>query len=243
MILHVVSSEVVPDQSDPRVRELVDDVRLDVVRLASLTLDAIRSGTESLIAADLDHADRVVSDDDAIDSLRHAVEDECLRIIGLPGLCPADLRFVGVALRVAHELERSADLMVNVARTTWRLHPDRLDGTAGPLVDRMSRQVIVQLRVAVNAFVDRDPSWAAALADMDDTTDELERRLFRHVLEVEGGGAVDEPRLNAAVQLTLVARHYERIGDHAVTIAEQVHFVVTGTRLSRRSRPMLAVGN
>ena len=87
--------------------------------------------------------------------------------------------------------------MVNVARTTWRLHPDRLDATAGHLVDRMSRQVVVQLRVAVNAFVDRDPSWAAALADMDDTTDELERRLFRHVLEVDGGAPVDEHRLNA----------------------------------------------
>jgi phosphate transport system protein len=92
----------------------------------------------------------------------------------------------------------------------------------------MSRQAIVQLRVAVNAFVDRDPSWAAALADMDDTTDELERRLFRHVLEMESTGPIDEPSLNAAVQVALVARHYERIGDHAVTIAEQVHFVATG---------------
>ena len=234
----VVSSEVVPEQSDPRVRARVDDLRLDVVRLASLTLDAIRAGTEAIVDGDLDHADRVVADDDAIDSLRHAVEDECLRIIGRPGLCPADLRFIGVALRIVHELERSADLMVNVARTTWRLHPDRLDDVAGPLIDRMSRQVIVQLRVAVNAFVDRDPSWAAALADMDDTTDELERRLFRHVLEQDGGTAVDDAHLNAAVQLALVARHYERIGDHAVTIAEQVHFVATGehTRTPRFRR-------
>ncbi len=104
----------------------------------------------------------------------------------------------------------------------------------------MSRQVIVQLRVAVNAFVDRDPSWAAALADMDDTTDELERRLFRHVLERDGGSPVrdapiDEAHLNAAVQLALVARHYERIGDHAVTIAEQVHFVATGDHTARGS--------
>ncbi len=224
----MVSSEVVPTHSDVSVSERVDEMRLEVVRLASLTLDAVRSGTEALIDGDLDHADRVVADDDAIDSLRHAVEDECLRIIGLPGLCSADLRFVGVSLKIAHELERSADLMVNVARTTWRLHPGRLDAVAGPLVDRMSRQVVVQLRVAVNAFVDRDPSWAAALADMDDTTDELERRLFRHILEVDCGASVDEARLNAAVQLALVARHYERIGDHAVTIAEQVQFVATG---------------
>jgi phosphate transport system protein len=234
----VVASELVPDRSAPDVRALVEDVRLGVVRLGSLTLDAIHSGTEALVGGDVDHAHRVEADDDVIDSLRHAVEDECLRIIAQPGLCASDLRFVGVALRIVHELERSADLMVNVARTTSRLHPDRLDGTAGPLVERMSRQVIVQLRVAVNAFVDRDPSWAAALADMDDTTDELERRLFRHVLEVDGGAPVDDARLNAAVQVALVARHYERIGDHAVTIAEQVHFVATGehTRTARFRR-------
>ena len=91
-----------------------------------------------------------------------------------------------MALRVAHELERSADLMVNVARPPGACSP-AASTPPRPLVDRMSRQVVVQLRVAVNAFVDRDPSWAAALADMDDTTDELENRLFRHVLEVDGG--------------------------------------------------------
>ncbi len=225
---------MVRETSDPDVRARVDEVRLDVVRLASLTLEAIRSGTEALIAGDLDHADRVVSDDDNIDSLRHAIEDECLGIIARPGLSASDLRFVGVAMRIVHELERSADLMVNIARTTWRLHPGRLDAVAAPLVDRLSRQVIVQLRVAVNAFVDRDPSWAAALADMDDTTDELERRLFRHVLEVDRGAPIDEPRLNGSVQLALIARHYERIGDHAVTIAEQVHFVATGEHTRHR---------
>ena len=234
---NVVSSEVVPVHSDPRVVTRVDDVRVDIVRLASLTLDAIASGTEALIDGDLEGADRVVADDDAIDSLRHAVEDQCLRIFELPGIALPDLRFVGVAMRVAHELERSADLMVNVAKATWRLFPRRLDATATSLVHRLGRQVGVQLRVAVNAFADRDPSWAAALSDMDDTTDELEKRLFRHVLEVDGGVVPDDGTVNDAVQLALVARHYERIGDHAVTIAEQVHFVVTGERTrGRRAR-------
>jgi phosphate transport system protein len=231
----VVSSAVVPSHSDPRVVSRVDDVRVDIVRLASLTLDAIASGTEALLDGDLDRADRVIADDDAVDSLRHAVEDECLRIFALQGIALPDLRFVGVAIRVAHELERSADLMVNVAKATWRLFPRRLDTTATRLVNRLGRQAGVQVRVAVNAFADRDPSWAAALSDMDDTIDELEKRLFRHVLEVDGGADRDEGSLNDAVQLALVARHYERIGDHAVTIAQQVHFVVTGER-SRHQR-------
>jgi phosphate transport system protein len=232
----VVSSEVVPTRSDPRVSSRVDDVRLDVVRLASLTLDAVASGTEALLRGDLHGADRVVADDDAIDSLRHAVEDECLRIFGLGGIALPDVRFVAMAMRVAHELERSADLMVNVAKATWRLFPRRLDGPASRIVDRLGRQAAVQLRVAVNAFADRDPSWAAALSDMDDTIDDLEKRLFRHVLEVGGGDDRDDGSLNDAVQLALVARHYERIGDHAVTIAEQVHFVVTGEHSQRRVR-------
>ncbi len=233
----MVSSEVVPAHSDARVRARVDDVRLDVVRLASLTLDAIASGTDAFLAGDLERADRVVADDDAVDSLRHAIEDQCLRIFAMSGVAPPDLRFVGVAMRVAHELERSADLMVNVAKTTWRLFPRPLDTTARRLVDRLGRQAAVQLRVAVNAFADRDPSWAAALSDMDDTIDELEKQLFRHVLQVDAGTPPDEGTLNDAVQLALVARHYERIGDHAVTIAEQVHFVVTGEHaLARRRR-------
>ena len=98
----------------------------------------------------------------------------------------------------------------------------------------MGRQAAVQLRVAVNAFADRDCSWASALADMDEAMDELERSLFRHIL---GASSPDEAVVVRAVQLALVARHYERIGDHAVTIAEQVHLVVTGTRAAASAPP------
>ena len=102
--------------------------------------------------------------------------------------CPPRPALRRGALRVAHELERSADLMVNVARIDLAALPAPARRHRRPLVDRLGRQAGVQLRVAVNAFADRDPSWAAALSDMDDTIDELEKRLFRHVLEDDGGG-------------------------------------------------------
>ena len=207
-------------------------MRIDIVRLASLTTDAVSAGTQALLEGDLDQADAVAVDDDAIDALRHSIEDQCLAILGRPGLAPTDLRFVGVAMRTAHELERSADLMVNVAKATRRLHPHVLDPVAARIVERLGRQAVVQIRVAINAFADRDPSWAAALADMDETIDELEKSLFRHILS--GDGPPDDATVLRAVQLALVARHYERIGDHAVTIAKQVHFVVTGEHSGRR---------
>ena len=172
--------------------------------------------------------------------MRHAIEDECLALLGDGGLETGDVRFCAGTLKVAHELERSADLMVNVAKTTWRLGGHALDPTSRRIVERMGRQAAVQLRVAVNAFADRDCSWASALADMDEAMDELERSLFRHIL---GASTRDEAVLVRAVQLALVARHYERIGDHAVTIAEQVHLVVTGTRAARRRRPMVVAGS
>jgi phosphate transport system protein len=222
---------------DGSVKEATLTARLDelpslVVRLASLTTGAIAGGTDALVEGELAAAQRVIDDDDAVDALRHSIEDDCLELLAGGELGAVDIRFVAATLRVAHELERSADLMVNVAKTTWRLHPHSLDPSARRIVERMGRQAAVQLRVAVNAFADRDCSWASALADMDETMDELEGSLFRLVLCDTG----DEAGVVRAVQLGLVARHYERIGDHAVTIAEQVPLVVAGERAPRRRR-------
>jgi phosphate transport system protein len=229
----VVSPAVVP-VSDPRLRARVDDLRVEIVHLASLTVDAVVGATAALSEQDMVEADAVIRDDDAIDALRHSIEDECLGILGTAGLAPADLRFVAVALRAAHDLERSADLMVNVAKATHRLGTTVLDERSRHLVSRLGRQAAVQLRVAVNAFVDRDPSWAAALADMDETIDEVEKNLFRHILGEEQRN--DDSALLRAVQLGLVARHYERVGDHAVSIAQHVHYVATGEHSRQRRR-------
>ncbi len=225
-----------PRGVDEAARRRIDDLRAEIVHLASLTADAVRAGTDAFVAGALDAAQCVIEDDDAIDALRHVVEDDCLYLLGHPGLDPVSLRFVGTALRTAQELERSADLMVNIARTTARLPPAALDPTECRLIERLGRQVGVQLRVAVNAFTDLDPSWSGALADMDETVDELERALVRHSLATSVGGPAGDAGVTRAVQLALVARHYERIGDHTVTIAEQVQFIVTGDRASRRRR-------
>jgi phosphate transport system protein len=217
--------------------DVVDRVRelsLAVVRLAALTVDAVVAGTDALVDGDLPGAQRVVDDDDAVDNQKHLIEDECFALLSTGELPTVDVRFVASTLRVAHELERSADLMVNVAKTAWRLDARPLDGPSRRLVDRMGRQAIVQLRVAVNAFVDRDRSCASALADMDEAMDDLEQSLFHHLLECSV--LDDESRVAHAVQLGLVARHFERIGDHAVTIAQQVPFVANGTRPTRRRR-------
>jgi phosphate transport system protein len=205
--------------------EQLDELRIDVIRLAALTTEAIAGGTEALLDGDLAAAERVIENDDEIDDLTHSIEDRTFLLLARQQPLANDLRFLVTVMRVGHELERSADLMVNVAKTTRRLYPHQLDPKLRGIIARMGSQASNQTRVAIDAFADADPSWAAALSDMDDAMDELTKSLFRHILSSDSS---DEAAVLLAVQMALVGRHYERIADHAVTIAERVGFMVTG---------------
>jgi phosphate transport system protein len=215
-------------------QDALDELRIDVIRLAALTTEAIGAGTQALLDADLTAAEQVIENDDDIDDLTHAIEDSCYQLLARQQPMATDLRTVIAVLRIVHELERSADLMVNVAKTTRRLYPHTLDPKLRGIIQRMGEQAGTQTRVALDAFADSDPSAAYALADMDDTMDDLTKSLFRHVLAGAGPGSDDEGNVLLAVQLALVGRHYERIADHAVTIGQRVGFMVTGEHPPRR---------
>jgi phosphate transport system protein len=215
-------------------QDALDELRIDVIRLAALTTEAIGAGTQAFLDADLTAAEQVIENDDDIDDLTHAIEDSCYQLLARQQPMATDLRTVIAVLRIVHELERSADLMVNVAKTTRRLYPHSLDPKLRGIIQRMGEQAGTQTRVALDAFADSDPSAAFALADMDDTMDDLTKSLFRHVLAGSGPGSDDEGNVLLAVQLALVGRHYERIADHAVTIGQRVGFMVTGEHPPRR---------
>ncbi len=201
------------------------DLRHEIIHLAAATTTAITTATDALAQSDLGLASEVINNDDQVDALAHVVADHCFELLGRePGELQV-VRFLVTAMRVAAELERSADLMVNVAKATWRLYPNRLDDTARALLDRISRQACLQTRVAVNAFVDLDTAAGAALDEMDQVIDDLDKALLSHVLRTR---ARDEAGMALAVQLALVTRYYERVGDHAVTIGERARFVVRG---------------
>jgi phosphate transport system protein len=215
--------------------EELSEVRGDVIRIAALTTEAIAAGTQALLDGDLAMAEAVIEGDDRIDDLQHQIDDRLLLILATQAPVAYDLRAVVTMMRINHELERDADLMVNVAKTARRIYPHQLDPKVRGIIDRMGVQASNQTRLAIDAFADADPSWAAPLSDMDDTMDELTKSLFRHILTF-GDDAGDEARVLQAVQIALVARHYERIADHAVTIAERVEFMVTGKHPGTRDR-------
>ena len=215
-------------------QDALDELRIDVIRLAALTTEAIGAGTQAFLDADLAAAENVIENDDDIDDLTHSIEDSCYQLLARQQPMATDLRTVISVLRISHELERSADLMVNVAKTTRRLYPHSVDPKLRGIIQQMGEQAGTQTRVALDAFADSDPSAAYALADMDDTMDDLTKSLFRHILAGGGTAGEDEGNVLLAVQLALVGRHYERIADHAVTIGQRVGFMVTGEHPPRR---------
>jgi phosphate transport system protein len=205
--------------------EELDELQADVVRLGTLAGEAIQGGTDAFLDADLSAVERLVANDRVLDDLMHAIESRTYLLLARQQPMAGDLRTLVTVLRIIHELERTGDLMVNVAKATRRLYPYELEPKVRGIIHRMREQAAVQLRVAVSAFADRDPGQAAALGDMDDVMDDLQKELFRVIFASQ---VEDEEGIQRAVQIALVGRYFERIADHAVNTGERVAFMVTG---------------
>ena len=201
------------------------DLRTDVIRLAALTTEAIGAGSQALLDADLGLVDEVVDGDRRIDELNHLIEESAYKLLAMQQPTAGDLRVVIAVLRILGELELSADLMVSIAKTARRLYPQELPPKVRGILESMGAQAQIQMRSAIDAYADADPSLASALPDMDDVMDDLQKDLFRAILTPENP---DAAALQRAVQMALVGRYYERVADHAVQIGRWVAFMVTG---------------
>jgi phosphate transport system protein len=205
----------------------LDELRHDVVQLFAIVTEAVARGTEAFLDADLSVVDRLIHDDRTIDDLNTRIDEKAYVLLATQQPMATDLRTLVAILRITHELERVGDNMVNVAKGTRRLYPVQLDPKVRGLIARLGEQAQQQLRAAADAFADLDASKAAAVSDMDDVMDLLIKDLYRSIF---AGGAADETGLQRAVQVALIGRYYERVGDHAANAASRVTFMVTGRR-------------
>lgn len=197
----------------------------DVLHLAALAGEAIQAGTDALLDFDLAGVEQVIAQDDQLDQLTDSIEERVYQIMARQAPMAMDLRTLVTILRAIHELERIGDLMINVAKAARRLYPRALEPKVRGILDRMREQAAEQLRLAAEAFAARDPARAAALNDMDDVMDDMQKELFRTIFS---SPVTDEASVQRAVQIALVGRYFERMADHAVNVGERVEFMVTG---------------
>lgn len=203
--------------------EQLDTIHRDVVRLAALVTESIPRGTEALLDRDLQASQVLVDRDDVIDALAIDIEERCFSVLALQSPMASELRGIVAAMKLVGEIERSGDLVVNISKAVRRIYPLELPPEVRGLIEQMDEQAQKLFRLAMDAYADRDAALAAALDDMDNRLDELHKEYIQAVLTWGREGDIQ-----VAVQLALVGRYYERIGDHAVNIGERVRYMVTG---------------
>jgi phosphate transport system protein len=200
----------------------LEEKALGGLELVAKTIDRTR---EAVREQDVELAGMVIADDDLIDGLYLQVHQGVLSLMALQAPVATDLRLVAAVLDVIKHIERMGDGCVNVAKLiplAGNEPPRELDILAA--IDRMAAQAKAQVLQAGEAFRSRDAALAEDLVRQDDEIDRLNRDVFRLALAVGD----DADAREWAMTMMLMARSFERIGDHAVDIGEQVAFVVTG---------------
>jgi phosphate transport system protein len=201
------------------------DLRQGVALLAASVTELIPRVTMVLLDQDLEGAEYVILGDDEVDARSIDLEERALTLLALQAPVASDLRELIAAVKIVAEVERSADLCVNICKAARRIHGHHLDPRIRGVVQKMGQQAQHLFKESTEAYLHHDSTRAAALNDMDSLLDDLQRELIQVIFESHARDQID---LQVAVQMALVARFFERIGDHAVNIGEKVRYVADG---------------
>jgi phosphate transport system protein len=208
----------------------LENLQHDIVSLAAAVEEVLYKSIRSLQERDIDLAREVIHDDRRIDLQENEVEEECLKILALHQPVAIDLRRTATILKINTDLERMADLAVDIAERALVLaEPPHF-----PIPDRLQRMTDLttsMVRQALDAFVNLDPPQARRVCRLDDEVDRYNREIIQEIIAViRRTPELLEPGLS----LFSVTRHLERIADHATNIAEDVVYLVEGEIVRHR---------
>jgi phosphate transport system protein len=212
----------------------LDDLHSEVARLGAYVVELIPRVTDILLQQDLEGAEYVLRGDAEIDARATQTEERAIALLALQAPVAGDLRQIASVLKLAPEIERSADLCCNICKAARRIYGHQLDPKLRGLIQKMSDQAHSEYKEAVEAYLAIDGVRSAALPDMDGLLDDIHRQFISQILESHAAGTID---LQVAVQLAVVARFYERLGDHAVNIANRIRFIATGVLPEHEAAP------
>jgi phosphate transport system protein len=203
--------------------EELSKLNTDLLKMATLTEESIHKAVEALKAQDVEMAQTVISEDRKIDEMEVTIEERAIHILAIRQPVAKDLRFVTTGMKINAELERIADLAVNICQRVIDIADQPL---VKPLIDipKLSGIARGMVKDAIDAFVNRDEELAKKVIFMDPEADKLRNGIYEELVSeymVKDGRCA--PR---AVPLILVARHLERICDHATYIAEDIIYMV-----------------
>jgi phosphate transport system protein len=193
-------------------------IEAKVIELFAMVAEDLPGATDALLSGNDDVLQALNEREKIIDALYPEIENLVNREIVLQSPVASDLRFLLSVLRIVPELERSHDLVVDIAHRANHILSQDLSPRSRGLVERMGNLASAMWRQAADSWYERDRSAAVALSELDDEMDELHASL---VAELASG----QMAIPVTMEMTLVARFYERLGDHAVNIARRVIYL------------------
>jgi len=211
------------DRAVRHFQEEMDALHNRLLEMGGLAEERVRSAVDGLVARDDDIIDDVLAGDEPVNRFQIEIDDRAFRLLALFQPMATDLRSIVAALKINGDLERVGDLAVNIAEAAKRYvtHPP-----VKKLIDipRMADIAQSMLRDALDSYVKGDTALAQAVLDRDDELDSLKTQVFRELLTYM---LQDPATIEPSLDLVLVSRHLERIGDHATNVAEDVIFMVS----------------
>jgi phosphate transport system protein len=197
-----------------------------ILEMGGLVEGQILASVDALVKRDTERAVEIRAADKAVDALETKIDDLAVRVLALRQPMAADLRSVVCALKVAANLERIGDYAKNIAKRTAVIAETSPVGTADNTVKRMGKLVQLMVSDVLNAFVNNDLELADEVRDRDEEVDQLHNTLFRELLTY----MMEDPRnITPCMHMLFIAKNLERMGDHTTAVAEQVHYVITGS--------------
>ena len=213
-------------------REGLSEIEDTILAMGSRVIEMLAEAMDALAAHDQERAEAVIRADDLLDEQYEQVHEYILTMLALQAPVATELRLLSAFLHSNIHLERMGDLAVNIAKIVTLVDPEAGDPDLMAQVQDMAQHARRVINRSLEALAKRDMDLVATLPELDDPIDRLNRGLFKRLVKL---AIVEESKLDWAMRMVLVSRYLERMGDHAVDIGEQVHFVVTGENIELAS--------
>ena len=204
----------------------LEQLNLELIQMGGMIEDAIAKAIAALEAPDKNIANEIIANDHIIDEIERQIEARCLRLLMRQQPVARDLRAISTALKMITDMERIGDHASDIAELTIRLDSKKPLSMAKHIPE-MARIASLMVHNCVKSFIDSNLEQAQLTIDQDDEVDNL-FNVVRDELIKTLSGEIDGEKANQAIDLMMIAKYLERIGDHAVNICEWVVFYSTG---------------
>jgi len=204
-------------------QEELEQLKTRLLEMGGLAEENVRLAVQGLVDREGSVIEHVLVGDEPVNRLHIEIDSRCFKLFALHQPMAADLRTIVAAVKINTDLERVGDLAVNIAQAAQRYatHPPVKKLIDIPVMAEIAQNM---LRDSLDAFVRHDLDLAQHVLNEDDRLDALKTQIFRELLTYM---LQDQATIEPALDLILVSRHLERIGDHATNIAEDVIFIVS----------------